>query len=156
MKRLLSLILFLSLSLPLTACSWKQNQTPFAQDLPQQLLETDAFSEPLEPLDADILWMLYGLEDAGLKREQLAGASGYRSSGATCEELALLTFTDEAAAQTATNALDLYVTTQIQSNKDYRPAEIPKLEKVFLVRRGTTALLLVANNYDAAYELLAP
>lgn len=100
--------------------------------------------------------MLYGLEDAGLTPEQLTDASVYRSSGATCEELALLTFTDEAAAQTAVNALDLYTTAQIRSNKDYRPAEIPKLEKVFMERRGSTVLLLVANNYEAAYELLAP
>lgn len=100
--------------------------------------------------------MLYGLEEAGLPRESLTGARSYRSSGATCEELALLTFTDEDSAQTAANTLDVYLTGQIQANRTYRPGEIPKLEQAFLECRGTTVLLIVANNYQATYELLAP
>jgi len=100
--------------------------------------------------------MLYGLEQAGLTWEQLADLSAYRSSGATCEEVVLFTFTDETAAQTAANALKLYITGQIQSNKNYRPAEIPKLEKAFLERRNTTVLLVVASDYEAAYNLLSP
>lgn len=98
--------------------------------------------------------MLYGLDEAGLAQEQLIQTSVYRSTGATCEELALLTFSDEAAAQTAANALDLYIAAQIQINESYRPAELPKLEQVFLERRGTTVLLMVANDYAATYELL--
>ena len=100
--------------------------------------------------------MLYGLEDAGLAREQLTDAIVFRSSGATCEEVALLTCADETAAQTAANTLDRYIAAQLEINKDYRPAELPKLKQVFLERRGTTILLLVANDYKATYELLAP
>lgn len=103
-----------------------------------------------------MVWMLYGLEDTGLSREDITDLYAYRSSGATCEELAILLFSSEASAQTAANALDLYITGQIQSNKDYRPAEIPKLEQTFLERRGTTVLLMVADNYNASHEILAP
>lgn len=100
--------------------------------------------------------MLYGLDESGLAYEQLCDAQTYRSSGATCEELSLLTFADEAAAQTAANVLDLYITAQIQTNRDYRPKEIPKLEQVFLECRGCTVLLMVANDYEATYNLLSP
>lgn len=100
--------------------------------------------------------MVYGLEDAGIAREDLTDLLAYRSSGATCEEVAVFLFSNEAAAQTAVNALDLYISGQIQTNKDYRPAEIPKLEQAFLECRGTTVLLIVADNYQTAYELLAP
>lgn len=100
--------------------------------------------------------MLYGLEDAGLAPEQLTAAQVFRSAGATCEEVALLTFTDESAAQTAANTLDRYITAQIQVNEDYRPAELTKLQQAFLERRGTDVLLVVADNYEATYELLAP
>ncbi|MBE6972789.1 MAG: DUF4358 domain-containing protein [Ruminococcaceae bacterium] len=156
MKRLLPLILLLCLSLTLTSCSLKQNKPPFPQDLPRTLLDSDTFSEPLEQLDADIIQPLYGLDESDLDPEQLTAATVHRSSGATCEELALLTFTDEGAAQTAVNALNLYITAQISSNRDYRPAEIPKLEKAFLEQRGTTVLLLVANDYESAYKLFSP
>ena len=107
-------------------------------------------------METDLVWVLYGLEDAGLAREVLTDAQSFRSTGATCEELALFTFADESSAQTAANALDLYITNQIQTNKDYRPAELPKLEKVFLERRGTSVLLIVADDYKTTYELLAP
>lgn len=100
--------------------------------------------------------MLYGLDGAGLDPGQLTAASAYRSSGATCEEVCLLTFSDEAAAQTAVSALNTYVSTQILANKSYRPAQIPKLEQTVLEQRGTSVLLLVADNYQAASKLLAP
>lgn len=119
-------------------------------------MQSDAFSEPLESLEEDLAWMLYGLEDAGLSREDMIGLYAYRSSGATCEELAILLFSSEASAQTAANALNLYIIGQMHSNKDYRPAEIPKLEQTFLERRGTTVLLMVADNYKVTHEILAP
>jgi len=156
MKRLLSLILLLCLSLTLTSCTPKQSKAPFPRSLPQTLLDAEVFSEPLEPLDSEIVWMLYGLEETDLTPEQLTEAVAHRSSGATCEELVLLTFFDETAAQTAYEALGLYVTAQILSNKDYRPAEVPKLENAILEQRGTTVLLAVANDYEAAGKLLAP
>lgn len=154
MKRLKALFLCLALALTLAACS--QSQPHFPSNLPQQLLESDAFSEPLEPLDAELAWMLYCLDMNGLEFEQLTAADAHRSSGATCEELALLTFSDETAAQTAVNTLDLYIAAQILSNKDYRPAEVPKLEDAILEQRGTAVLLLVANDYEAAGKLINP
>ena len=100
--------------------------------------------------------MLYGLEDAGLDRERLISAGAARSTCATCEEVALLSFTDEAIVQDAVNILARYLSAQIEINKDYRPAELPKLKQAILEQRGTTVLLLVANDYQATHELLTP
>lgn len=124
--------------------------------LTDSLLTSDAFSEPLEELEAEIAWMLYGLEDAGIAPELLTDLRAYRSAGATCEEVAVLLFSEETAAQTALNTLQFYLDAQIQTNKDYRPAEVPKLDQALLERRDTTVLLLVANNYEAAHKLLNP
>ena len=98
--------------------------------------------------------MFYRLEDYGLSEEQLTEIHSFRSTGATCEELALLTFSDETAAQAALTALEHYLTAQITANKDYRPKEIPKLEQAFLECRSTTVLLIVANDYNAANDLI--
>lgn len=92
----------------------------------------------------------------GIAFEQLTAADAHGSTGATCEALALFSFSDEAAAQTALNTLDVYIEACILSNKDYRPAEVSKLEHAVLERRGTTVLLLVANNYDTAAKLINP
>lgn len=107
-------------------------------------------------METDIAFLLYGLEEAGLTPEQLMDANVLRSSGATCEEAALLVFSDNASAQTAASALALYITAQIEANKSYRPAELPKLEQTVLECRGNTVLLLVANDYEVAHKLLTP
>ncbi len=96
--------------------------------------------------------MLYKLEDAGLSREDLTGGLCRRSAGATCEELAVLIFDDEKAAEAAVQSLQTYLEGQIASNTDYRPAEIPKLEGAWVEQRGNTVLMVVANDVEAAKE----
>ena len=74
---------------------------PYTAELAQEILDSGAFTDQLEELDCDTAWALYGLEDAGLSREQLTDGLIRRSAGATCEELALLVFTDSDGAETA-------------------------------------------------------
>ena len=152
-------ILLPMLALTLLLCACAQPAAPsehFAPETVQHLLDCGAFSEPIDPLEADIAWGLYRLSAAGLSREDMTQAVAYRSSGATCEELALLTFRDAAAALTATQALEGYLADQILANRDYRPAQIPKLEQAQLLCRGNTVLLLVANDYSPTAPLLNP
>ena len=47
-----------------------------------------------------------------------------------------------------------YVQSQIEANEDYRPGEIPKLENALVSQQGSTVLLVVANDLDAANALL--
>ena len=92
--------------------------------------------------------MLYQLAEYGLVREDLTEAAVIRSAGATCEEGAVLVFADAAKADTAAEALGDYLENQIETNVDYRPNEIPKLEGAVLKVRENTVLMTVAN--DAA------
>ena len=99
-------------------------------------------------------WALYQLEEAGLSREDLTDGVIYRSAGATCEELSLLIFSDSGAAQTAQGALEAYLQSQIENNRDYRPGEIPKLEDAVLRQEGSTVLLAVSADTPAVEALL--
>lgn len=154
--RLTAALLTLAALFSLAACSGTQtsDSEQFPLTLAQQLRVCGAFSEELEELEADILWQLYNLEDAGLKPEQMTDAVGYGSTGATCEEVSVLHFTDALAAGKAENALLLYLEDQILANENYRPAEIPKLKTALVSRRGSTVLLMVANDPDKAQDLL--
>ena len=62
----------------------------------------------------------------------------------------MLILDSEDAAQTTMTALDGYIQNQIDTNKDYRPEEIPKLESAWTSARANTVLLVVANDLDAA------
>ena len=56
--------------------------------------------------------------------------------------------------KTAAAALEDYVQGQITENENYRPAEIPKLESALVDQRGSTVLLVVANDLEAAQSAL--
>lgn len=136
--------------LALASCGGQEGQTAWTEEQGQDILASGAFSEELEELDLDTAFLLYGLGDAGLERENLTGGLCRRSAGATCEELAVLIFDSEEAAETASQALQTYLEGQIESNRDYRPAEIPKLEGAWVSQQGSTLLLVVADDVEAA------
>ena len=112
--------------------------------------QAGAFSETLEELDGDVAFTLYRLADYGLTQEDMKECAVLRSAGATCEEAAVLVFTDSDKAESAEQAMKDYVQSQIDANRDYRPAEIPKLEEALVDRRGESVLLVVAEDRQAA------
>lgn len=139
----------------LAACGGKQEEAKaFTTADLKTAVEAGAFSEELEELDGDVAFALYQLAAAGLDREALTDCAVLRSAGATCEEGAVLVFTDAQTAQTAQTAMEGYLEDQMDSNRDYRPNEIPKLENALLERRENTVLLLVAADLDAAKKAL--
>ena len=155
-----ALLLALLCLIPLAACGkTEEASAPFTPDLLQQISDAGAFSEPLELLEGDILFAIYLLADSRytLKDLDLDACVGLRSTGATCEEAAVLTFTglEEDKLAGVENSLKGYLQAQIDANTGYRPAEIPKLEKAIVERRGSTFLLVVANNYEAAKQAIA-
>ena len=153
MKKWILLLAGALLAVSLAACgSQKDSLASWTEDHGQDILASGAFSEELEELDLDTAFLLYKLGDAGLSREELTGGLCRRSAGATCEELAVLIFDSEAAAETAAQSLQTYLEGQIASNQDYRPAEIPKLEGAWVEQRGNTLLMVVADDVQAARE----
>lgn len=149
MKKMIALLMGLVCVIGLTACGGNETKTPELDpewtDV-QAMVDAGAFSEELEEVDADTAFMLYKLADYGLVREDMLQATVLRSAGATCEEAAVLIFADADKASIALSAVDDYVISQIESNKDYRPNEIPKLEEALIERSNETVRLVVAND----------
>ena len=81
-------------------------------------------------------------------------AAGFASTGLTAEEVAVFEMADEASAKDAEGLLQTHLDYQIEANEDYRPQEMPKLEKAVVARRGKTLLFLVAADYAAAERVL--
>ena len=151
MKKILGVVMALVCLISLISCGSKDNSAAYTKEQAQQIMDGGVFSEQLEDLDLDTAWSLYQLAGAGLSRDQLTDGVVHRSSGGTCEELALLIFQDADAAKTA---LETYLQDQIEENKNYRPAEIPKLEDPFLQQAGNSVLLVVSGNTDTVKSIL--
>lgn len=150
MKKLVSLYTVLVLLLSLTACSdsggdAKEYDPPATA---QALLDAGVFSEALEPLDADLIPLLYGLE------AQPAQAAVYTSTGATAEEVAVLAFATQSEADAALDALNTRVADQKDACEGYLPAELPKLDKAIVKASGKSVLLVVANDAQKAQTTL--
>lgn len=150
MKKWISFGATLALVLALAACSGGSKAAaeydPAATSA--ALLDSGAFSETLEPLDADLVPDLYGLEVAPDE------AAVYTSTGATAEEVAVMKFADQSAADAALTALETRVADQKEACQDYLPAEMPKLEQAVVKESGKSVLLLVASDYDKGQSAL--
>ena len=124
--------------LALAGCGGQSGgEAGYTKEQVQTILDSGAFTDELDELDCD-------LTDGVI----------YRAAGATCEELSLLIFSDSGAAQTAQGALEAYLQSQIENNRDYRPGEIPKLEDAVLRQEGSTVLLAVSADTPAVEALL--
>ena len=153
-QKILAAALSLVCLLGLASCGSQPASEPYQLTATIDMVKAGAFSEDLEELDADTAFALYKLADEGINREDLMDASILRSSGATCEEAAVLMFSNSGKAESAKTALDAYVQSQIESNADYRPDEIPKLENALVAQADSTVILVVANDLDAAKGVL--
>lgn len=148
-KRVLAAALGLLLGLSLTACGEKAPKEFDPETTPKALMDAGAFSEELEEVEKTVLLRLYEMDES-----KVAAAAGFGSTGLTAEEVAVFEMVDEAAAKEAEGLVKAHLEYQKESNVDYRPNEMPKLEKAVTERRGKTLLFLVAADYNAAKEAL--
>ncbi len=151
MKKLICALLAVAMLLVGTACGTKPEQeTAFPAELTTRtLLDSGAFSEQLEELDLDIAVMMFWLEG---DLSEYEGSKVYYSTGATAEIAAVISVRDEDKVAAVEQALKNWVNSQIEAEKDYRPTEVPKLEKAIVEARGTSVLLVVANDEGKAAD----
>lgn len=134
----------------LTGCGGEAKEPFGPETTARTLLDAPGvFSETLERLDPAVAAGEYGLEDPG------AGSLVcYYSPGGTAEEVTVVACADEEAARAFETAAQAHIADQKEANETYRPNELPKLEKAVVERRGSTVLVLVCADYDAAMAAL--
>ncbi len=108
----------------------------------QDLLDSGAFSEELEAIDAAVACSLYGIDP-----DTVTDCTVYGSTGATAEELAVFVCADEDAAQAVEDRLTTRVADRTADMTGYMPKEVLKLTEAVVERRGKSVLLVVANDY---------
>ena len=139
-----------AMTLVLCACGGGGAAEPFdPASTASALLDSGAFSENLEQLDQDVACMLYGIDES-----TVTGSAVYGSTGATAEEVAVFTLTDETAAQAAKTALETRVAAQKTALESYLPVEIVKLDAAIIEQRGSSVLMVVAADAEAAQAVL--
>ncbi len=151
MKKLLPLVLAL-FCLALCACaSGTKEKAPVPEPgaLVEELLASGAFSEDLAEAEDDVGRFLYALEELNAP-----GLVFCFSSGAVAEEIAVLPCADEAGAQTAKAECGNRLDNLVKLYTQYKPEEVPKLEKAMILQRGNTVVFCVAADEKKARAVL--
>ncbi|MGN0968088.1 MAG: DUF4358 domain-containing protein [Oscillospiraceae bacterium] len=150
MKKLICALLTCALLLAVCAgCGKKEQEASFQpEQTVQALLDSGAFSETLEELDPTLLFTLPG------NAEDYAGSLLVYSTGATAETAAVMLTPDTDRAQQVQAALQAWVDGQIEAERNYRPAEVEKLEHAILETRGNSVLLVVAADWEKAAQAI--
>lgn len=80
----------------------------------------------------------------------------YTSLEGGYEELAVLRMADAEAAAAALEAVQAHVSDRRESEAEtqYKPEDLPKLDKALTEQAGNTVLLVVCADYDAAQKAL--
>ena len=151
MKKLIPFLLALC-CLILCACASKPQEkaaVPEPEALAAELLASGAFSEELGAVEDVVARTMYVLTE-----DEVASIRLYSSSGAVSEEIAILPCADEAAAGKALAECSARLELQKRLYADYKPEEVPKLEKALVVQRGRTVVLCVAADAGKAKAVL--
>lgn len=152
MKRISIFLLCLCLALSLCACGsgggQKTGDINF-EDCSRELLASDAFSDLLSPVGAEIAVSFYQLDSADIAEVQL-----YCSTGATAEEIALFKASDEDALKRIQDSVQARIEAQKESYESYVPEEVPKLEKAIVKSRDLYVVYVTASDNDAAESVL--
>lgn len=143
MKRILTGALVLALAL--SGCGGRESKTVDPQTVADTYLESQAYTDQLEALDSEIALTLHGLA-----AEDVSELLSYCSTGATAEELTVVTAVDEEAAGRVQEALQTYVDDLKVTLADYQPAEVDKLDHAVLRTAGNVVILMVAADWTYA------
>ncbi len=147
MKKLLPLAL--ALCLLLAACGKGGKGTAYDPDsATKALVDSGAFSLPLEEVDAALL---YDFEGYGMDPGKLTSAKTYTASG-YAEQVSVTVWKTEADAKAAATAFGEYLQDLKDTNQNYAPAEVGKLENAIVNQQGTSVLLIVPDDAEAAKQ----
>ena len=118
------------------------SETPYTISDAQILLEADLFNGDMGPVDKNIVFQLYGIDEDTIQDCICYMASNAASSA---DELTIFILADENGAMLAEEACQKRVGNQIEVSRNYAPAAIPRLENAVICRIGNTVLFAVGD-----------
>ncbi|MBQ2061278.1 MAG: DUF4358 domain-containing protein [Oscillospiraceae bacterium] len=145
MKRIVSLLLVLLLTLALVGCGGaKVNNNVTAGGLADALHMTVPFDGEMKSVSVDNY----------LNLPEGAEAAGYMSKGSTAEEIFVVRCASEADAKTVKTEIEKYVADQRSNLERYQPEEVSRLNSGVLIQKGVYAVLCVSADAEKAEKII--
>lgn len=150
MKKTLALLAALVLCALMTGCAAPAAAPKDCAEVAQAVLASQTFPDTMtEQTDKRMLKVL------GLEESQLAqGAMTLDASRVTAEAVIVLTAADQKQLPALEAALEGYRQSMLIQYRDYKPAEVPKLEAAKVCTQGLQCALVIASDQNAARQAL--
>lgn len=151
MKKIVALVMALALALSLCACggSGGSGKDVDLAAAAQELLDSGAFTDLLNPPPEGVGARLYGFDEA-----DVADYVIYTGTGATAEEIFLAKCADSAAASRVEELCRTRAANQRTAFESYVPEELPKLDSAVLTVSGNYVFFVVSNDAAAVRTIV--
>lgn len=150
MKKTLTLLLALLLCAMLTACSAPAAAPKDCAAVSQAVLASQTFPENMTEQTAKRMLKVLGLEENQIAQ----GVMTLDASRVTAEAVVVLTAADQQQLAAVQAALEGYRQSMLMQYRDYKPAEVPKLEAAKVYTNGLQCALLISSDQSTAHQAL--
>ncbi|MDD3192601.1 MAG: DUF4358 domain-containing protein [Oscillospiraceae bacterium] len=142
--KFISIVCLLSLLLSLTACGGSSNSqvSKSASEIADEIYNTQTFQDTLNAIDADMLKDYYRIDAADLSDAKVYVSGSF----STAEEIAVFQASSTDAVATIQSAIETRLEDLSLAFESYVPGEMTKIKDPVLVTKGTTVVLVLADD----------
>jgi len=148
--KILALVSICLLLLGLTACGGNADGQvqKSAAEIADEIYSTQAFQDTLNALDEDMLKDYYPIEEAELSDFKVYVSGSF----STAEEIAVFKASSDQAVETIEKAIDTRLEDLKLAFESYAPDEMAKIGDPVRVTKGTTVVLVLADDSSAVSD----
>ena len=149
--KVMSVVCVLALLLTLTACGGSDSQPQkSAAEIADAIYSTQTFQDTLNAIDADMLGDYYRIDAADLTDSKVYVSGSF----STAEEIAVFQASSSDAVENIKKAIDTRLEDLKLAFENYVPGEMTKINDPVLITKGTTVVLVLADDTAAVSDQL--
>lgn len=147
--KVMSVVCVLALLLTLTACGGSDSQPQkSAAEIADAIYSTQTFQDTLNAIDADMLGDYYRIDAADLTDSKVYVSGSF----STVEEIAVFQASSSDAVENIKKAIDTRLEDLKLAFENYVPGEMTKINDPVLITKGTTVVLVLADDTAAVSD----
>ena len=147
--KVMSVVCVLALLLTLTACGGSDSQPQkSAAEIADAIYSTQTFRDTLNAIDADMLGDYYRIDAADLTDSKVYVSGSF----STAEEIAVFQASSSDAVENIKKAIDTRLEDLKLAFENYVPGEMTKINDPVLITKGTTVVLVLADDTAAVSD----
>ncbi len=147
--KVMSVVCVLALLLTLTACGGSDSQPQkSAAEIADAIYSTQTFQDTLNAIDSDMLDDYYRIDAADLTDSKVYVSGSF----STAEEIAVFQASSSDAVENIKKAIDTRLEDLKLAFENYVPGEMTKINDPVLITKGTTVVLVLADDTAAVSD----